>query len=108
MKGCMFMHLIHTRSENTPRKTLRLALIGLTTLGALALSGCASQTDDQDPITLTLVTHDSFALADDTLQEFTSQTGVEVRVLASGDAGALVNQLVLTKDSPLGDVVFGI
>src|SRR5690606_29475347 len=25
-----------------------------------------------------------------------------------GDGGALVNQLILTKDSPLGDVVFGI
>ena len=26
----------------------------------------------------------------------------------SGDAGALVNKLVLTKDAPLGDAVFGI
>ena len=29
-------------------------------------------------------------------------------VRASGDAGALTNKLVLTKDDPLGDVAFGI
>lgn len=28
--------------------------------------------------------------------------------MAAGDAGTLVNQLVLTADSPLGDVVFGV
>jgi thiamine transport system substrate-binding protein len=55
-----------------------------------------------------LVTHDSFALSDGTLQKFTDATGIEVDVQRSGDAGELVNKLVLTKDSPLGDVVFGI
>ena len=29
-------------------------------------------------------------------------------VRASGDAGALTNKLVLTKDDPLGDVAFGV
>ena len=28
--------------------------------------------------------------------------------VAPGDVGTLVNQLVLTKDAPLGDVVYGI
>jgi thiamine transport system substrate-binding protein len=55
-----------------------------------------------------LVTHDSFALSEGTLEQFTDSTGIEVEVQTAGDAGALVNQLVLTKESPLGDVVFGI
>ncbi|WP_418608462.1 hypothetical protein [Georgenia sp. SUBG003] len=29
-------------------------------------------------------------------------------MVAPGDGGALVNQLILTADSPLGDVVYGI
>ncbi|MCL2464813.1 MAG: thiamine ABC transporter substrate-binding protein, partial [Micrococcales bacterium] len=54
------------------------------------------------------VTHDSFALSDGILADFTKQTGYAVTVVQPGDAGTLVNQLVLTKDAPLGDVTFGI
>lgn len=71
------------------------------------LAGCAAPTGDE-PVTLTLVTHDSFALSDGILEQFTEATGVVVEVQSGGDAGELVNRLVLTKDSPLGDVVFGI
>jgi thiamine transport system substrate-binding protein len=57
---------------------------------------------------VTLVTHDSFALSDGILDDFTAKTGYTVTVVQPGDAGTLVNQLVLTKDAPLGDVVFGV
>lgn len=57
---------------------------------------------------ITLVTHDSFALSDGLLEQFTAETGIAVTQVAPGDGGALVNQLVLTKASPLGDVVFGV
>jgi len=84
------------------RSTLLAALAAST----LLLAGCATPADDG--VTLVLVTHDSFALSDGTLEEFTEQTGVRVDVQPGGDAGELVNKLVLTADSPLGDVVFGI
>lgn len=71
------------------------------------LAGCATPADD-GPVTLVLVTHDSFALSDGILEQFTDETGVVVDVQSGGDAGELVNKLVLTQDSPLGDVVFGI
>ena len=58
--------------------------------------------------TVTLVTHDSFYLSDGVLAAFTEETGYEVEIVAPGDAGALVNQLILTKDAPLGDAVYGI
>jgi len=81
--------------------------------GALALAttaalvGCSAASSDE-PAPLVLVTHDSFALSDGILDQFTEETGIPVQVQSSGDAGQLVNTLVLTKDSPLGDVVFGI
>lgn len=61
-----------------------------------------------DGESVTLVAHDSFALPEEVLAAFTEQTGCTVTVSAQGDAGEMVNKLVLTKDSPLGDVVFGV
>ncbi len=58
--------------------------------------------------TVTLLTHDSFAVSDDVLAAFTAETGITVKVLRSGDAGAVVNQAILTKDNPLADVIFGV
>ena len=67
-------------------------------------SGADSATDD----TVVLVTHDSFDLEPGLLAEFERESGLDVQRTAPGDTGTLVNQLVLTKESPLGDVVFGI
>lgn len=90
---------------------------GLTLLvtTALALTGCgssgsgaqssASQTPSKD---VTIVTHDSWAMSKNVLAEFTKKTGYTPKFVSQGDAGAVVNQLVLTKNSPLGDAVFGI
>jgi len=93
---------VHTRNK-------KLAAAGVLLAVGLAVSSCAS---DAAPgaasETLVLVTHDSFTLSEGTLAQFTEETGIEVEVQALGDAGELVNKLVLTKNSPLGDVVFGI
>ncbi|WP_227466744.1 thiamine ABC transporter substrate-binding protein [Nocardioides dongkuii] len=59
-----------------------------------------------DPVVL--VTHDSFALPEELVASFEEQSGLELEVRPSGDAGALTNKLVLTKDSPTGDVAFGV
>ncbi len=55
-----------------------------------------------------LATHDSFALPDEVVAAFTKATGCTLKILKSGDAGALTNKLVLTKASPIADAVFGI
>lgn len=69
-----------------------------------------STTESGPPVVLTLLTHDSFAgaVTDETFAAFTAETGIEVRVLAAGDAGAMVNQAVLTRENPIADVLFGI
>lgn len=88
---------------------LRGAAIALAATTALGLASCASPEEPgATPEKLVLVTHDSFNLSEGTLEKFTKKTGIEVEIQAAGDAGELVNKLILTKDSPLGDVVFGI
>ncbi len=72
----------------------------------LALTACAPKT--AEPATLTVMTHDSFAVSEEVVAAFEKAQGVEVVFLASGDAGSALNKAVLTKDAPLADVFFGV
>lgn len=60
--------------------------------------------------TLRILSHDSFAngVTDDTFAAFTEETGISVDVFPAGDAGAMLNQAILTRDDPLADVLFGV
>jgi thiamine transport system substrate-binding protein len=58
--------------------------------------------------TLTLMTHDSFALPEEVIQAFEATHDVDLQILPSGDAGSMVNQAILTADDPLADVLFGV
>jgi thiamine transport system substrate-binding protein len=72
---------------------------------ALLLSGCVPASKNQ---VVTLVAHDSFAISDQSIAEFENQTGFELEIIRAGDAGSVTNRLVLTKNAPIADVVFGI
>jgi len=72
-------------------------------LVALTLSGCAVQNK-----AVTLVTHDSFAISDELLKQYEKETGNKLTLVRAGDAGAMTSKLVLTKDSPIADVMYGI
>jgi thiamine transport system substrate-binding protein len=73
---------------------------------SLLLAGCA--TADEAATKVTLVAHDSFAISDESIAEFQEASGFELEIIRAGDAGSLTNRLVLTQDSPIADVVFGI
>jgi thiamine transport system substrate-binding protein len=60
------------------------------------------------PVTVTLLAHDSFAVTQKVLDDFTARTGVAVKVVTGGDAGEVVNKAVLTAGNPEGDVLFGV
>lgn len=92
------------------RRAARVVTVTAAAVSVFAASGCSLSGggEDSDSDSLVLITHDSFALSEGVLDEFTEQTGVSVEVRNSGDAGRLASQLVLTKDDPLGDVAFGI
>ncbi|GHC49982.1 thiamine ABC transporter substrate-binding protein [Streptomyces cinnamoneus] len=94
--------------------TLRRAL-GATAalaLGVPVLAACGSSDDkgsgESGGKTVTLVSHDSFVASEAVLKEFTERTGYTVKVLKSGDAGRAVNQAILSKSHPQGDVFFGV
>ena len=81
----------------------------LITLGAvLVIVAVACGEDDPTTASITLLTHDSFAIPAEVLDEFTADTGIEVEILSAGDTGQLVAEAILTAGSPLGDVLFGI
>jgi thiamine transport system substrate-binding protein len=92
-----------------PRPT---ALLALLLGGALTLTACGSDDaaagDDKAGKTVTIATHDSWAMDKTVLAAFKEKTGITVKIQPHGDAGELTNKLVLTKDHPLADGVFGI
>ena len=93
------------------RMVTRVAAVAATTIAAGLLAGCSANTDTPAATalpTLTVVTHDSFVMGKELLAEFKQQTGIDVTLVKAGDAGALTNKLVLTKDAPIGDAFFGI
>ena len=68
------------------------------------LAACAPK----GPVTLTVMTHDSFAISEDVVTAFEQANNADVVFLQSGDAGAMLNKAILAKDAPLADVMFGV
>jgi len=100
--------------EMKPRRVLALA-VGLSIVAA----GCGGEGNGTsgkvsgdrsvpDAGKVVLVTHESFAVSDPVLNAFEKETGITVEILRSDDAGAALSQAILTKDDPLGDVLFGV
>jgi thiamine transport system substrate-binding protein len=85
-------------------RRLLVALLLVTSVGIAAAPAATAGSST----TITLVTHDSFAVSKSVLAAFTKQSGVKVKVLQAGDAGAALNQVILTKSNPIGDVFFGV
>jgi thiamine transport system substrate-binding protein len=42
------------------------------------------------------------------MEQFTEETGITVEMLRSGDTGTMLNQAILSRANPLGDVMFGV
>jgi thiamine transport system substrate-binding protein len=93
-------------------KKFLAAVVGL---GLVTLSACGSSSDDSSGSgsgsgskTVTLVSHNSWAVSKNVLADFEKKSGYKVKVLEDGDAGQAVNKAILTKDNPQGDVFFGV
>ena len=75
----------------------------LTVALSLGLSACTNNT----VATVTLVAHDSFVMSEELIAEY-EKYGSKVNIVRAGDVGEMTGKLVLTKDAPIGDVVYGI
>lgn len=76
----------------------------LLTVFCFLLSACAPA----GPTTLTVMTHDSFAISEDVVTAFEQENNVDVVFLQAGDTGTMLNKAILAKDAPLADVLFGV
>ena len=98
---------------------IRIALaISFISLGLYACSGeptpdpkelsSISSDNSIEPSTLTIMTHDSFAISEDIVLAFQEEQNVILTFLESGDTGTAVNKAALSKDVPLADVFYGV
>lgn len=86
------------------KKTFYFSLSIFFLLSSFLFASCAPK----GPATLTVMTHDSFAISEDVVTTFEQENNVDVVFLASGDTGTMLNKAVLSKDAPLADVMFGV
>lgn len=112
------------RRSSLFRPRPRAALVGAAAVASLLLAACGSSSSPSSsasssqpatpvpssfaPVTVTLLTHDSFAVSKDVLAAFEKRSGITVRIVADGDAGELVNKAALTAGNPEGDALFGV
>ncbi len=80
------------------------SLIMAAKLGLLLASGCGATQAAE----LRVLTHASFSLPKPLLAQFEKDAGVTLRITKAGDAGEMLNKLILTRANPIADVVFGI
>ena len=86
-------------------RKLLLSLLVITVLMAACAPSTASPTEAQ---TLTVMTHDSFAISEDALAAFESEHNATVQFLKAGDTGTALNKAILSQDNPLADVFYGV
>jgi len=76
------------------------------------LAACTPQAtttpQSTEPQTITIMTHDSFSVSEKVVKSFEEANNATVAFLQSGDAGAVLNKAILTKDAPLADLLFGV
>ena len=77
-------------------------------LGAVALSALSTITLARAAEKLRVMVHSSFEVPKPLLAQFEKQNGIKLAIIKGGDAGEMLNKLILTRAKPVADVVFGI
>jgi thiamine transport system substrate-binding protein len=80
------------------------SLLAATALAAPLLSMSAPAAAQE----LRVIAHQSFSLPKPLLAQFETQSGVKLSIVKAGDAGEMLNKLILTRANPIADVVYGL
>ncbi len=64
--------------------------------------------DVSQPAELTILTHDSFSVSAEVIAAFEQANNVKLTFVKGGDAGAVINRAVLTRATPIADVLYGV
>ncbi len=75
------------------------------TLAAVAATTSTSYAQDNS---LRVISHKSFSLPKPLLAKFEAESGIKLSIIKTGDAGEMLNKLILTRAQPIADVVYGI
>ena len=86
----------------------QILLISLSFLLVACASQATTMPTSTAPQTLTVMTHDSFAVSEEVVRSFEEANHAKLVFLPSGDAGAALNKAILTKEAPLADLLFGV
>jgi thiamine transport system substrate-binding protein len=73
-----------------------------------AAAATPTPTAAPDPVTLTVLTHDSFDAISEVIAEFEQEHNARVEILKGGDANQVVNRAILNAGNPEADVLFGV
>ncbi len=80
----------------------------------LATTACGGDEESSGPDDggnadkVVLVTYSGYTLPEEAAAEFTRETGIEIEVLATDDAGAALGRAILAAGDPEGDLFFGV
>lgn len=75
-------------------------------LTLVVLAACAPRATEIH--TLTVITHDSFSVSERVARQFEQANNAKLVFLKGGDAGAMLNKAILSKEAPLADVLYGV
>ena len=82
---------------------------------ALVVSSCSGSASAPDsggpvspPTTIRLLTHDSFAVSQELIDQLQRETGITLEIVTAGDAGTMVSGAILAAGAPTADVLFGV
>lgn len=100
---------MNTNSLTVIRR-LAAALVSLLAI-SLLMGACASvggTPTPGGPRTLSVMTHDSFAVSENVMAAFQQEHNVRVQIIKSGDTGTALNKAILSRENPLADVFYGV
>ncbi|NDJ54940.1 MAG: thiamine ABC transporter substrate-binding protein [Chloroflexi bacterium] len=85
---------------------------GAALLAGIILSACAAvaptDTGPDEERVVRLMSHDSFNMSEEARTAFEEQYNARLEFVPSGDAGAALNQAILSSENPLADAFFGV
>ncbi|MEN6483186.1 MAG: thiamine ABC transporter substrate-binding protein, partial [Anaerolineaceae bacterium] len=78
-------------------------------LMVILLTACTSGNQTAaEPVALTVMTHDSYAVSEPIITAFETENNVKLVFHKSGDAGSALNRAILTKNNPQAVVYYGV
>lgn len=90
------------------KQIIAISLVAALVLGACGANTSQTPTTDATPNSVTLLAYDAFTPEKGIFDDFTAETGAQVKVVTAGDTGTMVSKAVLTSGNPEGDVMWGV